>query len=67
VGTEQGLYARVRSLEQPVLRLRSTRDDGSTLETELPLDADALAQVRPKQHKEQRRRNGCSERHRAAA
>lgn len=43
VGTEQGLYARVVPLAQPVLRLRSTRDDGTTAEREFPLDADLLA------------------------
>lgn len=45
VGTEQGLYARVVPLAQPVLRLRSTRDDGTTAEREFPLDADLLAKV----------------------
>lgn len=46
VGTEQGLFARVRRLPAPLLRLRSTRDDGSTEERELPLDEAALAEVR---------------------
>lgn len=45
VGTEQGLQARVQALAGPVLRLRSTRDDGASLETELPLEARALAEV----------------------
>lgn len=45
VGTEQGLYARVVPLAQPVLRLRSSRDDGTTAEREFPLDADLLAKV----------------------
>ena len=45
VGTEQGLYARVERLAEPLLRLRATRDDGEVLETELPLLAEALAEV----------------------
>jgi len=45
VGTEQGLYARVTRLEEPVLRLRSTKDDGSSMEQEYPLDAALLAKV----------------------
>ena len=45
VGTEQGLYARAVALAAPVLRLRSTIDDGSCLEQEFPLDADLLAKV----------------------
>ena len=45
VGTEQGLYARAAALAAPVLRLRSTIDDGSCLEQEFPLDADLLAKV----------------------
>lgn len=46
VGTEQGLYARVAPLAQPVLRLRSSKPDGTSCEREFPLDADLLAQVR---------------------
>jgi hypothetical protein len=46
VGTEQGLHAHVAALAEPVLRLHSTRDDGTSLEIELPLEASALAQVR---------------------
>ncbi|KAL4857393.1 hypothetical protein ACK3TF_002272 [Chlorella vulgaris] len=44
VGTEQGLHAHVAALAEPVLRLHSTRDDGTSLEIELPLEASALAQ-----------------------
>lgn len=44
VGTEQGLYARVLPLAEPVLRLRSTKDDGTSAEREFALDADMLAQ-----------------------
>lgn len=43
VGTQQGLYARVAALDEPVLRLRSTRDDGVSLEQEFPLQAEVLA------------------------
>ena len=46
MGTEQGLYARVLPLAEPVLRLRSTKDDGTSAEREFALDADMLAQVR---------------------
>ncbi len=46
VGTEQGLYARVAPLAQPVLRLHSSKPDGTSCEQEFPLDADLLAQVR---------------------
>lgn len=46
VGTQQGLYARVRPLERPVLSLKSTRDDGSVELCELALDPEHLAQVR---------------------
>ncbi|KAL4448932.1 hypothetical protein ABPG77_007649 [Micractinium sp. CCAP 211/92] len=44
VGTEQGLYARVAPLAQPVLRLHSSKPDGTSCEQEFPLDADLLAQ-----------------------
>lgn len=44
--TVQGLYARVRRLAEPLLRLRSTKDDGTVLETEYPLEEGLLAAVR---------------------
>lgn len=43
---KQGLYARVRRLAEPLLRLRSTKDDGSVAEAEYPLDEALLAAVR---------------------
>ncbi|PRW33024.1 GHMP kinase [Chlorella sorokiniana] len=43
VGTQQGLYARVRRLAEPLLRLRSTKDDGTVLEAEYPLEEGPLA------------------------
>ncbi len=45
VGTEQGLYARVARLAAPVLRLRSTTDDGTAVEHEFPLQEEMLAKV----------------------
>ena len=45
VGTEQGLYARVAPLAEPVLRMRSTKEDVISLEQEFPLDAEVLAKV----------------------
>lgn len=45
VGTEQGLYCRVVALPERVLRLRSTKDDGTVLEQEYPLEAALLAKV----------------------
>ncbi|PSC73195.1 GHMP kinase [Micractinium conductrix] len=43
VGTEQGLHARIARLARPVLRLRSTKDDGMVLEHEYELDEALLA------------------------
>ena len=45
VGTEQGLHARIARLARPVLRLRSTKDDGMVLEHEYELDEALLAVV----------------------
>ncbi|GAB4820149.1 hypothetical protein N2152v2_007195 [Parachlorella kessleri] len=44
VGTQAGLSARVRRLERPVLVVRSTKNDGSVELSELPMDADILAE-----------------------
>lgn len=42
-GLNYGLYAKVRRLEDPVLVLRSTTEDGQVFKTEMPLDEDVLA------------------------
>ncbi|KAL4530584.1 hypothetical protein Ndes2526B_g02068 [Nannochloris sp. 'desiccata'] len=42
-GLTYGLYAKVRTLEERVLRLRSTTEDGKIFQTELSLDEDVLA------------------------
>lgn len=49
VGTQQGLYAHITPLAAPVLRLRSTKNDGSVLECELPLEEATLAEAGCKQ------------------
>lgn len=41
----QGLFARVRRLAEPLLRLRSTKDDGTVLKAEYPLEEGILAAV----------------------
>ena len=45
VGTQAGLFARVRRLERAVLVVHSTKNDGSVELSELPMNADVLAEV----------------------